>query len=201
MTQSGGGPCAFVASQPSGNAGGTTPSKFSLKSQLLQAEWTRQRSRRGSGKDQGIEARQRLQPRRMLVGVPREPGPAWLLARENAIAANKTAPAETRQAHRKTFRHADDVDAPFGSPVMTSFYQKTRRRVNTIRRAHASRMLAMASLPTRTSLYLLDQGSYEAPKFVSAWTPKPTRETRALPGIATPAPLGAWRRCRTWSRC
>lgn len=30
VTQSGGGPCAFVATQPGGNAGGVTPSKFSL---------------------------------------------------------------------------------------------------------------------------------------------------------------------------
>jgi hypothetical protein len=30
VTQTGGGPCAFVASQPGGNAGGVTLSKFSL---------------------------------------------------------------------------------------------------------------------------------------------------------------------------
>ena len=30
VIQSGGGPCEFVASQPGGNAGGVTPSKFSL---------------------------------------------------------------------------------------------------------------------------------------------------------------------------
>ena len=30
VTQSGGGPCAFVATQSGGNAGGVTPSKFSL---------------------------------------------------------------------------------------------------------------------------------------------------------------------------
>jgi hypothetical protein len=32
VTQSGGGPCAFVATQPGGNAGGVTPSKFSFNS-------------------------------------------------------------------------------------------------------------------------------------------------------------------------
>jgi len=31
VTQSGGGPCGFVATQNGGNAGGVTPSKFSLK--------------------------------------------------------------------------------------------------------------------------------------------------------------------------
>jgi hypothetical protein len=32
VTQSGGSPCAFVATQPGGNAGGITPSKFSFNS-------------------------------------------------------------------------------------------------------------------------------------------------------------------------
>ena len=61
-------------------------------------------------------------------------------------------PAETRHANRKAFHHVADVDAPFGSSGMTLFYQKTRRRVNIIREAHASRVLAMASSPSRTSL-------------------------------------------------
>jgi hypothetical protein len=61
-----------------------------------------------------------------------EADPAWLPARENAIAANKSTPAEIKQAQRKTDRHADDVDVPFGSSVMTRFYQGTCRRVNAV---------------------------------------------------------------------
>jgi hypothetical protein len=120
VTQSGGGPSAFVASQPGGNAGGTTPSKSSFI--VISGQQFGHWKGVGVGPAAGIlmDWRSSAVVSDTVVGTG-ECGPAWLLGRDNAIAAKKSTPAETR-AQRKTVHHADDVDAPFGSRAMTPFY-------------------------------------------------------------------------------
>jgi hypothetical protein len=54
-----------------------------------------------------------------------------------------------------------------------------------LRGAHAARVLAMTSLSSRT-FSLQEEVTSLLRKIVSAWTPKPAREPRALPEKLSP---------------
>jgi hypothetical protein len=81
VTQSGGGPCALVASQSGGNAGGTTPSKFSLN------VCKSQHPGHGSGVGVGpAAARTSTRPQPTSSGEVDSPA-RWPIAREELITA------------------------------------------------------------------------------------------------------------------
>src|SRR5438094_4577810 len=84
VTQSGGGPCAFVAIQPEGSAGGETLSKSSI---IVSRN---QQGKHGSGL--GVSTRLTL-----TFSGKTNPSPCWPIAREELIAPNtaNTAATET----------------------------------------------------------------------------------------------------------
>jgi len=99
VTQNGGGPCAFVAIQPNGNAGGVTPSKFSL--------WVVccQQGLHGGGVG-------------LLTVKPLFSGIRLSMAHEYAIVASKARTTETNTIKQTTNRSGSHLDMQFGFVVI-----------------------------------------------------------------------------------
>ena len=178
---------AFVAIQSGGSAGGVRLSKFSFI-----VPWCQQ-GIHGRGVGVGPAAAKVLTSSLSVAaesdargGYP-ESLPSLTTGAENAIAANKSTPAETRQAHRKTFRHADDVDAPFWIVRHDADFTKKRAAVSMLSGEHTRPACWRWRPRQRDFSRLLDQASHEAPeKFVSA-RHQTRSPRRPLPRIATPA--------------
>jgi hypothetical protein len=110
VTHSGGGPSAFVASQPPGNSGGVTKSKFSV---LVRAN---QQSGHGNGVGVGPSA-ERLAICQSVCSDKADP--PWSVAREEAIPASTAKPAEMVKSKQETARNRDDEAARFRLMIMT----------------------------------------------------------------------------------
>ena len=106
VTQSGGGPNAFVANQSAGNAGGVTLSKFS--SNTIGRE---QGLHEGAGN--GVAP---MAPERATTPGPfssEEADPAWLIAGEEPIDPNAAMPAAINKVAQSTFRNLLSVNERF----------------------------------------------------------------------------------------
>src|SRR6476660_5111429 len=113
VTHSGGGPSAFVASQPPGNCGGVNASKFSV---LVRAN---QQSGHGNGVGVG-PATARISIRRASSSA--ESDSVRTASRDDSIAPTTAMLAATMKEQRRRRRSRDDSEARFGglAIVLTS---------------------------------------------------------------------------------
>jgi len=100
VTQSGGGPCTFVAIQPGGNVGGVTPSKFSPNSTGFQ----QQQSGHCGGTGTGTAAE---------ISLSELPPARWPRAREEPVAAKVAMPAATKNNKQNRRRTRGGVNLRF----------------------------------------------------------------------------------------
>src|SRR6188472_3099311 len=118
VTHSGGGPSAFVASQPPGNTGGVNPSKFSVLVRGIQQSghgW-------GVGVGPSTETLPICTPSAAFAEATAPKGeadPPWFIARDEAIPASTTNPAEMVKSKQETARNRDDAVARFRFMIMT----------------------------------------------------------------------------------
>jgi hypothetical protein len=113
VSQSGGGPNAFVANQSAGNAGGVTLSKFS--SNTIGSE---QGLHEGAGN--GVAP---MAPERSTTPGPfssEEADPAWLMAREEPIDPNAAMPAAINKVTQITFRNRRSVNECLGVSILAA---------------------------------------------------------------------------------
>src|SRR4029077_6765293 len=101
VTHIGGGPSAFVASQPGGNAGGVTLSKFSLND--TGSEHGGEHDGAGAG---GSATRAKVSSRPQLADPPARSA----IAREELIAPATTTPAATNKSKQRIGRNREGVD-------------------------------------------------------------------------------------------
>jgi hypothetical protein len=103
VTQSGGGPCAFVATQFAGKPGGVAPSKFSLMVIY------RQHGGGGQGSGVGVGPTAANASIRQILSS-RGIDPTSSVAREEQITATRAIPAATNGSKRSQARNRDRVD-------------------------------------------------------------------------------------------
>src|SRR4029077_15260206 len=114
VTHIGGGPSAFVASQPAGNAGGVTLSKFSLND--TGSEQGGEHEGAGAG---GSARAAEVSPRPQLP----DPPPRSAMATDELIASNTAMPAAMNMSRQRIDRNRDGVDAGLRLVITDRRYQ------------------------------------------------------------------------------